>query len=274
MTTIFPEKLPVFYIPHGGGPWHVMDDFMGDPVGYGMLSDYLKQLGNTYKDKIRSLLVVSAHWEEPEPTVHFGKNPSMFYDYYGFPEFTYHLQWNAPGNPELAAEMDQLLQKAGFKTHHETERGYDHGLFVPMMLAFPEANIPTAQLSLVRGLDPATHIAIGKSLESLRSEGVLIICSGMSYHNMRGFMSGDERVGMISKQFDDWLTFAVETTNVEQRNQLLINWRQAPGALESHPRSEHLVPLFVAAGAAGNDLGKKDYSGMLMNATVSSFKFE
>jgi len=273
MTMNLSDKLPVFFIPHGGGPWNVMDDYMGDPEGYGKLSEYLKKLGQEYGQKARSLLMVSGHWEEPLPTVHFGKNPSMYYDYYGFPEFTYHLEWRAPGNSELAADVDQLLRAAGFKTAHETERGYDHGTFVPMMIAFPEAKMSTTQLSLVKDLDPAIHIAIGKALEPLRWEGVLMICSGMSYHNMRGFMSGSEYVGRVSKLFDDWLTSAVETTDPEKRNGLLIHWRQAPGALESHPRSEHLVPLFVAAGAAGNDLGHKDYSGTIMGANVSSFKF-
>ena len=273
MTTNSFDKLPVFFIPHGGGPWNVMEDFMGDPEGYGNLSEYLKKLGQEFGRKACSLLTISAHWEEPQPTVHFGKNPRMYYDYYGFPEFTYRIRWDAPGNPELAADVDQLLRASGFKTAQETERGYDHGTFVPMMVAFPQANLPTVQLSLVQGLDPATHIAIGKALEPLRSEGVLIICSGMSYHNMRGFMAGGNYVGRVSKQFDDWLTTAVETKNIEKRNELLVHWKDAPSALESHPRSEHLVPLFVAAGAAGNDVGNKDFSGTIMGAAVSSFKF-
>ncbi len=273
MTMNSSDKLPVFFIPHGGGPWNVMDDSMGDPEGYGKLTEYLKKLGQEFGRKARSLLIISAHWEEPLPTVHFGKNPGMYYDYYGFPEFTYHIRWDAPGNPDLAADVDQLLRASGFKTAHETGRGYDHGTFVPMMVAFPEANIPTVQLSLVQGLDPAIHVAIGKALEPLRSEDVLIICSGMSYHNMRGFMAGGNYVGRVSKQFDDWLTAAIETKDIEKRNELLIHWKDAPAALESHPRSEHLVPLFVAAGAAGEDFGYKNFSGTIMGATVSSFKF-
>ncbi|HON19351.1 MAG TPA: class III extradiol ring-cleavage dioxygenase [Salinivirgaceae bacterium] len=268
-----PEKLPVFYIPHGGGPWHVMEDYMGDPEGYGMLKNYLEKLGKEYLEKIKSLLVISAHWEEPLPAVHFGNKPSMFYDYYGFPAFTYRLSWPAPGNPELAAHIEQLLKQSGFQTKPETERGYDHGTFVPMMIAFPEANIPTAQLSLVEGLNPALHIALGKALEPLRSQKVLIICSGMSYHNLQAMMTGSKHVEDDSKRFDDWLTVAVELENIEERNEKLINWLKAPAARESHPRSEHLVPLFVAAGAAGNDSGHRDYSGILLGASISGFKF-
>jgi aromatic ring-opening dioxygenase catalytic subunit (LigB family) len=267
------DKLPVFYIPHGGGPWHVMKDAFGDPVGYGLLRNYLTELGKIYSSKIKSILVVSAHWEEAVPTIHFGVSPSMYYDYYGFPSDTYSLQYPAPGNPVLAANVEWLLQKHGFTTKRETERGYDHGTFVPLMVAFPDAQIPVAQLSLVQGLDPEIHIEIGKALETLRSEGVLIIGSGMSYHNMRGFMSSDPTVATVSKHFDEWLADTVSIHDPETRNATLIDWRQAPGARQSHPRSEHLVPLFVVAGAAGIDAGHRDFSEILMRVSVSGFRF-
>jgi aromatic ring-opening dioxygenase catalytic subunit (LigB family) len=267
------DKLPVFYIPHGGGPWNVMKDGLGDPVGYGLLRNYLTALGKGYIGKIKSILILSAHWEEAVPTIHFGSNPSMYYDYYGFPSETYRLQYPAPGNPALAVNIERLLKIAGFTTKRETERGYDHGTFVPLMVAFPEAQIPVVQLSLVQGLDPGIHIEIGKALESLRSEGVLIIGSGMSYHNMRGFMSDNPTVEMASKQFDDWLADTVSIHDSEIRNATLIDWRQAPGARYCHPRSEHLVPLFVIAGAAGKDAGHRDFSEILMRVSVSGFRF-
>lgn len=267
------DKLPVIFIPHGGGPWHIIPDAMGDPVGYGNLRGYLKELGNSYRSRIRSILMVSAHWEETFPTIHFGESPNLYYDYYGFPEYTYHLSWPAPGNPNLALRVEQLLNSKGFNTRREMIRGYDHGTFVPMMVAFPEAQLPVVQLSLVRGLDPSTHIAVGQALEPLRSEGVLIIGSGMSYHNMQGFMSGSPEVESTSKKFDNWLAAAVEVKNPEQRIQTLVKWAEAPGAFESHPRSEHLVPLFVVAGAAGSDAGKRSYNGKLMSATISGFTF-
>jgi len=269
----FSGKLPVFFIPHGGGPWHVMDDAFGDPLGYGKLKEFLVNLGQKYSPVIKAILVISAHWEETVPTVHFGANPSMFYDYYGFPDFTYLLQWPAPGNPELASKVEKLLAHAGLTTARETQRGYDHGTFVPLMIAFPEAQVPVVQLSLVKGLDPSVHIAMGKTLEPLRSEGVLILGSGMSYHNMQGFISGSSMAAIVSRQFDDWLTNEVVGNNPDKRNNSLINWEEALGARDCHPRSEHLVPLFVIAGAAGNDSGQRDYSGTLMGVAVSGYKF-
>jgi len=267
------EKLPAFYIPHGGGPWHVMDDAFGDPVGYGLLRDYLIKLGQEYSQVVKAILVISGHWEETVPTVHFGDNPTMYYDYYGFPESTYQLKWPAPGNPELAGKIENLLKNKGFAPKREYKRGFDHGTFVPFMVAFPEAKIPVVQLSLVNTLDPSTHIAIGKAIEPLRSEGVLIVGSGMSYHNMRGFMSGSSSAANDSKLFDDWLTNTVENIDPKNCNKALVDWLKAPGAKNSHPRSEHLVPLFVASGAAGNDAGTRDYVGTLMGVNVSGYKF-
>lgn len=267
------DKLPVYYIPHGGGPWHVMkDDFGADP-GYRHLEAYLAGLGARHRGTAKSILAISAHWEEEKPTVHFGANPGMLYDYSGFPDFTYRLNWPAPGDPELAARIETLLKGSGFKVDRELNRGYDHGTFVPMMIAFPEARIPVAQLSLISSLDPATHVAMGRALEPLRSEGVLIIANGMSYHNMRGFMSPSPAVASTSKSFDDWLTDAAAIAAPEDRRDALVAWEKAPGARESHPRSEHLVPLFVAAGAAGSDGGRKDFSDSLMGARISGYVF-
>ena len=267
------EILPVCYLPHGGGPWNVMMDDFGPDSGYGELAGWLRDFGARFRDRAKALLVISAHWEEARPTVHFGAKPGMLYDYGGFPDYTYKLSWPAPGAPEPAARVESLLEAAGIKTARETERGYDHGTFVPMMVAFPEAKLPVAQLSLVSGLDPATHFAIGAALEPLRGEGVLIVASGMSYHNMRGFMSGDPRALEDSRRFDEWLAEAVALPDVEARKKALVAWRDAPSALSCHPRSEHLVPLFVAAGAAGKDPGRRDWSGELMGVRVSGHVF-
>jgi len=266
-------KLPVIYIPHGGGPWNVMENAFGDRSGYAGLRAYLVELGNRYRDRALAILAVSAHWEEPKPAIHFGLKPGMLYDYGGFPDFTYHIEYAAPGKPELAARIEGLLAGAGIASSRETERGYDHGAFVPLMVAFPEARLPVAQLSLIAGLDPAAHFALGRALEPLRAEGVLIIGSGMSYHNMRGFMSGDPRIESISRRFDDWLAEAVAIADPEKRRETLVGWKMAPGALECHPRSEHLVPLFMAAGAAGSDPGRREYAATLMGVSVSSHIF-
>jgi len=250
-----------------------MEDAFGDPEGYSHLREHLITLGKQYRERISAILVISAHWEEAIPTVHFGSSPTMYYDYYGFPDFTYQLKWPAPGNPALASKVENLLADKGFKTDRETERGFDHGTFVPLMIAFPEAQIPVVQLSLVKGLDPSVHLRMGKALEPLRNEGMLIIGSGMSYHNIRGFMSGDSKASYVSKQFDDWLASAVAINDIEKRNETLVGWENSPGARDCHPRSEHLVPLFVVAGAAGNDTGGRDYSGTLMGVAVSGHIF-
>lgn len=267
------KKLPVYFIPHGGGPWHLINDAMGDPVGYGGLRTYLTELGQKYRPKIKAILVISAHWEENVFTIHFGQNPPMYYDYYGFPEFTYQLKWNAPGHPQLAEKVETLLNNTGFKIKREYKRGFDHGTFVPLMVAFPEAKIPIVQLSLVHSLDPKKHLAMGKALEPLREQDVLINGSRMSYHNMRGFMFGSGEAPKISKQFDNWLSTTISTADVEKRNKLLIDWRATPSALDSHLRNEHLVPLFVIAGSAGKDKGSHDFSGKLMGVNISGYKF-
>lgn len=267
------NKLPTFYIPHGGGPWHVMNDAFGDPVDYGKLKEYLENLGQQFSQKIKAIIVISAHWEEDFPTVHFGSNPPLLYDYYGFPESTYHLDWPTPGNPELAEQIENLIRANGFTTKREYKRGFDHGTFVPFMIAFPKDEIPVVQLSLVKTLDPATHIKLGKALEPLRNEGVLIIGSGMSYHNMRGFLSDGTNAIENSEKFDNWLSKTVLNSKINERDTALMNWQKAPAAQECHPRSEHLLPLFVVAGAAGNDTGLIDYTGTLMGIKISGYKF-
>lgn len=147
-------KLPVYYIPHGGGPWHVLDDSLGDPEGSEYLKNFLKILGEEYNKKIKAILVISAHWEEKVPTINFAETPGLLYDYYGFPDYTYHLSWPAHGDPYIAEKVEYLLNNKGIETAREYKRGYDHGVFVPLMVAFPNPEIPIIQLSLVKKLDP------------------------------------------------------------------------------------------------------------------------
>ena len=264
-------RLPAYYIPHGGGPWPFMMEDFGGKAAWQPLISHLEEIGALARKRAKALLVVSAHWEEPVPTVHFGKAPGMLYDYYGFPEKMYHLSWPAPGAPEVARRVDELLRGAGFPTGREEKRGYDHGTFVPMMVALPDAGIPVAQLSLVAGLDPGTHLAIGRALGPLRDEGVLIIGSGFSYHNLRMF--GDPRARPASERFDEWLRAAAEHPDPGERDRLLAAWESAPDARACHPRSEHLVPIFVAAGAGGTDPGRLSFGGPVMGVATSGFAF-
>lgn len=262
-------RMPTVYLPHGGGPWPFVD--LGLPVAETEpMAAYLRGLRDLPAERPQALLVISAHWEAPVATVMTAEHPAMLYDYYGFPPEAYHLRWPAPGAPALAGRVRALLDGAGIMSADDGERGFDHGTFVPLMLSHPDADVPTLQLSLVRGLDPAAHLAIGRALAPLRDEGVFILGSGMSYHNMRGF--GDPRQRGHAEAFDAWLR---ETTGAprEQRDERLLHWSGAPSARHSHPREEHLLPLMVVAGAAGDDVGSVDFSGTVMGLRVSAHRF-
>lgn len=262
-------RLPVVYLPHGGGPWPFVD--LGfDRAELDSLAAYLRSVPSAVKSPVRALLVVSAHWEEAVPTVMGSARPPMLYDYYGFPPESYTITWPAPGDPALAARVRSLLGGAGFDTATDDARGFDHGTFVPLKVAWPDAAVPTVQLSLVRGLDPAAHVAMGRALAPLRDEGVLILGSGMSYHNLRGFRDPRGRPGAAA--FDAWLQAAVVAPQ-QEREQRLVRWAEAPSARDVHPREEHLLPLMVVAGAAGADRGTVPFSGTLMGMRHSAAHF-
>jgi aromatic ring-opening dioxygenase catalytic subunit (LigB family) len=264
------KRMPVVFLPHGGGPWPFVSLPIFDGKEVTELAEYLRALPSKLGVKPKALLVVSAHWEEAVPTVMSGARPPMFYDYYGFPPESYQITWPAPGEPKLAARVQELLHKAGFPTAANAERGFDHGTFIPLKLSFPEADIPTVQLSLKHGLDPAEHLAMGRALAPLRDEGVLIVGSGMSYHNMRGFQT--RTGGGASETFDAWLRDAA-TADPAARGDKLKQWAQAPAAREAHPREEHLLPLMVIAGAAGDDRGQLAYHGTFGRARLSAFHY-
>lgn len=268
-----PVRVPVFSIPHGGGPWPFMKDAFGDPAPFDHLQAWLEGLGQEWHSRAKAILVVSAHWEAASPTVHWGARPGMLYDYGGFPDFAYQLQWPAPGAPDTARRVHELLLNAGFIPGREERRGYDHGTFIPLMLAFPQADLPVVQLSLVDTLDPDTHWRLGAALEPLRDEGVLILASGMSYHNMRGFGSSRPDVAAQAAAFDAWLGQTLALADPAARRQALAGWETAPSARSCHPRSEHLAPVFVAAGAAGKDTGRVAWHDRLMGVSVSGHVF-
>ncbi len=262
-------RLPVAFLPHGGGPWPFVD--LGVPKDeLALLSGYLERVAGFPKTPPKALLVVSAHWEEKVPTVMTSPRPPMLYDYYGFPEETYRISWPAPGAPDLAARVVELLGAAGIASGTDPERGFDHGTFVPLMLTYPKADIPTLQLSLKAGLDPAEHLAIGRALAPLRDEGVFILGSGMTYHNMRGFFRGGG--GPSSEAFDAWLR-ETALADAATRDAGLTRWTEAPSARAVHPREEHLLPLMVIAGAAGADRGAVDYNGTYLGLRLSAYHF-
>jgi aromatic ring-opening dioxygenase catalytic subunit (LigB family) len=263
------ERMPVVFMPHGGGPWPFVE--LGFPKAeMDELASYLRSVRGLPKTPPKALLVISAHWEEPAPTVMTAERPAMYYDYYGFPPESYQITWPAPGHPQLAARVQELLGTAGFKTATDAQRGFDHGTFVPLKLTYPEANVPAVQLSLKHGLDPEEHLAMGRALAPLRDEGVFIVGSGMTYHNMRGFR--DPRSIPVAEAFDAWLR---ETAALEpkERDQRLAQWSRAPAARQAHPREEHLLPLMVIAGAAGADRGKTAYNGSFIGMRLSAYHF-
>lgn len=260
-------RQPALFIPHGGGPCFFMPDPRGTWRG---MESYLKGLAASLPAKPRAILVVSGHWEAPAFTfTGAAEHPGLIFDYYGFPPETYRISWPAPGAPWLAERGQALIAGAGLLAGLDPERGFDHGVFVPLKVAFPEADIPVVQMSLHASLDPALHLAAGRALAPLRDEGVLIVGSGMSFHNLRAY--GDPRVREPAAQFDRWLVDAAEASGAERADRL-THWQAAPWARLSHPREEHLLPLMVAAGASAEP-GAHDYGEEVLGAAVSAFRF-
>jgi aromatic ring-opening dioxygenase catalytic subunit (LigB family) len=264
------ERLPTYFISHGGGPWpYMMEQSNGM---YDRLAQSLRDMPRQLGERPKAVLVISAHWEEREFTVMAAERPPMVYDYFGFPAHTYYVQYPAPGLPALAGQVQQLIQDAGFAARLDARRGFDHGSFVPLVVMYPQADVPVVQLSLRAGYDPAAHLAVGRALAPLREQGVLIVGSGLSDHNLR-------RMGPAaaepSRQFDDWLQQTLLATEPQQRAQRLIDWQDAPAARVAHPQEDHLLPLMVAVGAAGDDEAVCVYheDGFYGGVTVSSFRF-
>lgn len=266
-----PQRLPTLFIPHGGGPCFFMDPPEGAPHLWDKMADYLRGLAGEVGQRPRALLIISGHWEAARPTLNVAARPGMLFDYYGFPEHTYRLTYPAPGAPDLAERVRALLDASGIASETDASRGFDHGVFIPMLLSFPEADIPVLQLSLQENLDPTEHLAIGVALAPLRDEGVLIVGSGMSYHNLRRLGGSDGN--HESEAFDAWLTETATDPDPASRAAKLAAWEEAPGARDAHPREEHLLPLMVAAGAAGADTGRRTYADHLGGKALSGFQF-
>ncbi|MBE2251994.1 MAG: dioxygenase [Myxococcus sp.] len=264
------NRLPVVYLPHGGGPWPFIESGVGPKDQENRLRAYLERLSSVPKTTPKALLVISAHWEAVVPTVMTHPRPPMLYDYSGFPPESYQVQWPAPGAPELARRVRALLEASGIASAEDPSRGFDHGTFVPLKLAWPNADVKALQLSLKKGLDPAEHLAIGRALAPLRDEGVFIVGSGLSFHNLRAFFNGGGAA--VAEAFDGWLHESM-TLPAAERNARLIDWARAPGARGAHPREEHLLPLMVVAGAALEDPVSIPYADLYADVRVSAFHF-
>ncbi|WEF35739.1 dioxygenase family protein [Pseudoduganella chitinolytica] len=263
------DLLPTYFLSHGGGPWPWLRDQFG--TAYDALDASLRDIPRQIAGKPRAVLAVTAHWEGRDFMISSGARPPMIYDYGGFPPHTYEIRYDAPGAPALAARARALLQAADLPAVLDDARGFDHGTFSALYPVFPQADVPIVQLSLRHGLDPASHLAAGRALAALRKEGVLIVGSGLSYHNLRAFNAAG---AAASHAFDRWLRAAMALPPA-QRTQALLDWERAPAARQAHPREEHLLPLMVALGAAEEDAATEVYheEAFFGALAVSSFKF-
>lgn len=234
------------------------------------MGHFLATLPLSLPERPRAILVVSGHWETRGFALTGASQPALVYDYYGFPPHTYQLRYDAPGAPALADRAASLLRKAGFTAQIDPARGLDHGVFVPLKVAFPEADVPVVELSLDAGLDAALHLAAGRALAPLREEGVLVMGAGMSVHNLRAL--GDPRLTEPARQFDAWLE-AAACAPAAQRSELLSRWQEAPAARLAHPRHEHLLPLMVAAGASDQP-GRRIYREEVLGTMIAGYAFD
>jgi aromatic ring-opening dioxygenase catalytic subunit (LigB family) len=243
---------------------------MGGPADtWNRTEAWLRGLLASLPERPKGIVVISGHWEEKAFTASTATAPRMIYDYNGFPPHTYQLQYPAPGAPALAERVVELLTAAGLPARTDPNRGFDHGVFIPFLLIAPDADIPIVPLSLKSDLKPEEHLAAGRALAALRDEGILIVGSGMSFHNMRAY--GDPRALPYSEAFDQWLTSAAAAEPAE-RAKLFAGWADAPAGRVSHPREEHLLPLMVAAGASTAP-GHHDFGGAVMGTQISGYRF-
>ena len=256
----------ILYIPHGGGPLPLLND-----PGHAGLNRFLRAWPGRIK-RPDAIVVISAHWEEPVVSITAGAAPDLYFDYYGFPPETYEYRYPAPGNPALAERVHGLLQRAAIESNLDKRRGFDHGLFVPLMLMYPEADIPCIQVSLAASLDAAEHVAVGKALAGLKNENLLILGSGFSFHNMQALMSKrDDSIDPRNREFEQWLAQTLSDPELDEaeRERRIVTWEFAPHARYCHPREEHLLPLQVCYGtaqAAAKTVFQETVSGFIASA--------
>jgi len=271
MNTL-PPGLSVAFVSHGGGPMPLL----GDPAHMALVSSLRDMVQHTPRPS--AIIVVSAHWEQTQPTVTLGDHPKLIYDYGGFPPESYQISYPAPGQPQLAEQVIKALASAGMPAHGDLHRGFDHGMFVPLKLMYPEATIPCIQLSLCHDLNPEKHIQMGQALRALATEAqadapILLLGSGFSFHNMRAFFSPPTKAEQqLNIDFEQWLIDSCcdETLSASARIDRLAAWSQAPGARHCHPREEHLLPLHVCMGAA-QTFAHKHWQFEIMGQRASAY---
>jgi aromatic ring-opening dioxygenase catalytic subunit (LigB family) len=264
------SRIPTYFLSHGGGPWPWLKAESG--VMFDQLEASIHNVRHELGDAPRAVLIISAHWEAERFMLSSATRPPMEFDYHGFPDHTYRIRYDAPGAPALAQTVREMLEHGGISSGLDAKRGFDHGTFTLMHTMYPEAQMPLVQLSLRADFDATDHIKVGELLAPLRDEGILIIGSGFSYHNFR---EANGVRAATSATFDGWLNDTLVVSPPDERRQLLVHWPTAPAARAAHPREDHLIPLMVAVGAAGNDVGARIYhqSDFMGQITVSSYRF-
>ena len=230
---------PVLFLSHGS-PMLALEDIPAH--------DFLRELGPKL-DRPDAIVMASAHWETAVPTINAVASNDTIHDFYGFPPALFALTYPAPGSPDLAGRVADLLGDAGLRASIDAQRGLDHGAWVPLLLMWPEHDIPVVQLSIQSSLGPGHHVQLGKAINALRQENILVVASGSFTHNLRSLhRSGTAAEPEWVTRFADWMHEAI----LAKRTCDLVSYRRlAPFAVEAHPTDEHLLPLFVAIGAAG-----------------------
>lgn len=242
MSASSTPRLPTLFVSHGAPTLAVEDG-----EAHRFLAGLGEQLG-----KPKAVLMVSAHYESPAPTVTAADRPETIHDFGGFPHELYEIQYPAPGDPPLAGRVAGLLNEAGLDARADPGRGLDHGAWVPLLLMYPDADVPVVQLAIDPPRGPAYHLRLGELLRPLREQGVLIIGSGGATHNLRLFFGSapDAPVPDWVREFGEWLAKAID----HDRRDDLVHYRErGPRAADNHPTEEHYVPLLVALGAMAPD---------------------
>ena len=256
----------VIYFSHGGGPLPILND-----PSHEKMIHFMKNLSPNIR-RPEAIIVFSAHWEENTVTIQSGREPELVYDYYGFPEEAYTIQYPSKGNPLLAEKIAQLFDRNGIEWRLDDQRSYDHGSYIPLKMMYPLADIPVIQISLHHSLSPQTHLALGKALRPLLEENILIIGSGFSFHNMSRFdFEGRNVEDPQNNGFQDQLIdLCCHEINEEKRWERFINWERIPGARYCHPREEHLLPLLVCVGLSGSP-GEKIFDDSILGKRAVAF---
>ena len=259
----------------------ILGDKNHDSIIYSLKNRVPKLLQLGTPNQPRAIILVTAHWSTSIPTISSGEKPSLLYDYYGFPRAAYSLKYPAEGSPAIAREIKVALEGEGLKAELDDERGWDHGVFVPLSLVAPKANVPIVQMSVLESEDPEAHLRMGAALTQLRKSNIAIVGSGFaSFHNlgvMRQLMgagpSQREQFRGISDSWNAALTEATMKPEKEERWKALKGWRKLPFADTMHPPNggEHFMPLLVCAGAAGDGEAAKRYSDEFVGVEINTY---